>query len=904
MNNSSSIPRRGLRVLQLNGQKSKSVAAEIPNIMAERDIQVLLLQEPYAPRNQIQGLPAPLRVVSAAPHGETPYAAIVIADPRIDVTLLGGLSSAHVVCAELVGQFGAAYVVSCYCQPSNPITDYLGRLDEVAGRLRGKPLLIGMDANAKSFWWNSRVTDGRGRQLEDFILQHDLQVLNTPTELSTYCSVHGESWIDVTLATRSASNLVSGWDVKEWATSDHRAIHFVYGATGVELTRPVRRMARYNCRKADWERFDETLALALPDTLGEDCEAMVGALTDAVLFASDASIPLRGVRRLSVPWWTPELASQRRSVRAFRRALQKARRIGNVAQAQEAKARLSRVQNRYKRSVMEAKEETWRRLAEESRDDPWGFLYRCALKKGSTGAIYHAFQADGGETTGWEDSMRAMLGTLIRRDDPGSDTPNEAYEGAGTDEGLSEGEIGAAVLSMGNKAPGPDRVEVAAVKRAWEILPDVITTIMQRCILEGEFPTAWKRGRLCMIKKSAAKPDNEVASYRPICLLPVMGKVFEKVLANRVKYLYREQGLEAPNQYGFKRGAGTSDALTKFAEYCRIDGKYIAAVFEDFAAAFDTLWWPSVFRRLRTMGCPIGLYRALRGYLNGRSVEVQTEFQTALEEVNRGCPQGSVLGPLFWNIVLDEYLTQPAAHGEHRVAYADDVVLIFSAESGAALQRSISGAVDELEAWASRNRLCLSPDKTVGMLLRGKMHRASLPRITICGGRMRWVSETRYLGVLLDRRMQFIEHARWVRQRVQKLAGALLKVGRNDWGLSKRSLRTVYPALCLSVVTYGAPLWWHRRDVVHVRRHIDAAQRPFLLLLTEGWRTTSTGALQVLAGVLPLDLAILKAAAAWHVRKGREFRDGDFRVAPPPDTRRGFGRLAKAPCGNPDAEST
>ena len=108
------------------------------------------------------------------------------------------------------------------------------------------------------------------------------------------------------------------------------------------------------------------------------------------------------------------------------------------------------------------------------------------------------------------------------------------------------------------------------------------------------------------------------------------------------------------------------------------------------------------------------------------------------------------------------------------------------------------------------------------------MYRASLLLITICSSGMLWVSETRYLEVLVDERLQFIAHVRWVRQRVQNLVGALVKVV-GTIGNSKRSLRKVYRALCLSVVTYGAPLWWHRRDVVPVRRHIDALQRPFLL---------------------------------------------------------------------------
>ena len=83
--------------------------------------------------------------------------------------------------------------------------------------------------------------------------------------------------------------------------------------------------------------------------------------------------------------------------------------------------------------------------------------------------------------------------------------------------------------------------------------------------------------------------------------------------------------------------------------------------------------------------------------------------------------------------------------------------------------------------------------------------------------------------------------------------------------------------------TGGSVVWAHKLDGFHKRSHIPAMQRCFLLVLTTAWRTTSTEALQVLAGVLPLDLDIIRSVGHWHIKRGLQFSHGDLRVEPLPD---------------------
>jgi hypothetical protein len=132
--------------------------------------------------------------------------------------------------------------------------------------------------------------------------------------------------------------------------------------------------------------------------------------------------------------------------------------------------------------------------------------------------------------------------------------------------------------------------------------------------------------------------------------------------------VHSSAGLVAPNQYGFKKGLSSVDAVRRVVSLDRGNIKYIAGIYVDFTGAFDTLWWPSILARLRLMNCPANLYALIVDYLTDREVMIRTSHQRKIREVKRGCPQGSVLGPLFSNLVTDEYLTAESRFTEEKIA--------------------------------------------------------------------------------------------------------------------------------------------------------------------------------------------------------------------------------------------
>lgn len=182
---------------------------------------------------------------------------------------------------------------------------------------------------------------------------------------------------------------------------------------------------------------------------------------------------------------------------------------------------------------------------------------------------------------------------------------------------------------------------------------------------------------------------------RPICLLNEVGKIFERIIAARLKaYLEQDPIINLiPNQFGFRRGRSTIDAILMVKGLARDamdSGRIGVGISLDISNAFNSIPWRVIRRQIRwRKKFPIYLCRIVDAYLSNRWIEF-SDFEGSLirKRVSAGFPQGSVLGSLLWNIAYDEVLRLQLFYGCSMICYADDTLVFVSADDvGAARWR-------------------------------------------------------------------------------------------------------------------------------------------------------------------------------------------------------------------------
>ncbi len=230
---------------------------------------------------------------------------------------------------------------------------------------------------------------------------------------------------------------------------------------------------------------------------------------------------------------------------------------------------------------------------------------------------------------------------------------------------LSEVEVG--------KATGPDNVSPRVLKNCAKELSGPLTTVFQTCLRENKWPSTWKEARVVPVHKKSLR--SEPSNYRPISLLSVVGKVLERLVAGVICQHLSENNLLSDRQFGFRPGRSTSDLLlllTKDWQNALDEGLDTLVVALDIAGAFDRVWHAGLLEKLRAKGIQGNLLLLLDDYLRGRTLHVVVNGQSSgPSPVQASVPQGSVLGPILWNIYIDDLLRQLSTVA----AYADDCTL-------------------------------------------------------------------------------------------------------------------------------------------------------------------------------------------------------------------------------------
>lgn len=243
------------------------------------------------------------------------------------------------------------------------------------------------------------------------------------------------------------------------------------------------------------------------------------------------------------------------------------------------------------------------------------------------------------------------------------------------------------------------------------------------CARLGKFSTPWKKAEFVFFVKKGKNPK-VASSYRPICLLPVLSKVLEKLMKTRIMLDLDSAGFLHDEQYGFRENRSTESAILVALDHVRnvMGREYPALVSLDIKGAFDFIDWGDINTVVSQAPIDKGLVPLISSYLTNRRVVFKDKNRWVNFRVKIGCPRGSCLGLLFWTLIADQTLKR-ISHLVTFIAFADDFLLLAAAKSRRELEGSVNGALEGFVKVSKDYGLQVSVDKTEAVLFgKGRKH--------------------------------------------------------------------------------------------------------------------------------------------------------------------------------------
>ena len=876
-----------LNFIQCNLKKKPQAMKTLGTSIIGSSNPIILMTEPYARTNKkIATIHKDLAVFQDM--SEKPRAAIAIPKSLSKVAWKLDIGNDRDSCSILLQTDKNRYILSSiYMDQKKDINHHLiTELKEKANEMKAK-LIIGTDSNSHHKNWEDKKTDKRGKILMGAITDNNLTWANHGKKPTFMNSMGGNSIIDLTLTNEAARRSIKDWEVTDEVTSsDHKYIRF-------NVKDSMKKKGSRKIINTDWEKFREELHKSqilreITRTEIKSCfilDMMATKLHKEIMRCWKIACPITFSSNTfkKLKWQTEEVQQAKEKI------IKLLNKRKNRRNTKKIDKKIAQANKEYEKIAERAQIKSWKDFTGDINSTHQASRMNKILK--STGVIHTQpgtiKNNEGQLATSPKETMDNLIKYHFGEETESKETHTIKYRKP--DEDLSEKifskeRIIKAIINLkSKKAPGPDGVTNDMIKEGKDYLLEPIQNIFMASHRLQIPPTTWTLSKGLFLSKPGKDDYQSPKAYRTITLSPTLLKLHEKLLLWYLEVDCQIYKRISNKQHGFKKGQSVITALHKCIhtiEKRMAKSGMVLAMFLDIQGAFDNVSFKSIEKAMDNANIDKQTTSWITNWLTNRKITLEMIGEKRTVKIRKGCPQGGVLSPLLWLLVIDDILRKGPKDIPALInGFADDLCCLTegtekkkkkkkNAEGTnkegrtviSVMKQRMQATANYINEWCSRQGLKLSASKTV-LVLFSKKEVNKQPSIKIGGHEIKTSDQAKLLGVILDKRLNFKEH---MEQSIKKAHACLARtrsaVGK-QWGLNPTTIKWIYTAVVRPVLEYGIAVTSSAINYVVIAQKLRSLQATALRMVTGAYSRTAIADLNILTNTIDI-VEYLKMAAA------------------------------------------
>ena len=736
---------------------------------------------------------------------------------------------------------GTVYMKRNYNNAIEELMKMLNKAHSIMNKLKVNGIILTGDLNARHVSWGDNKNDSYGNKLATSLDRTKFSIV-TPNS-PTFLSKDGCSVIDLSIVTNNlvdkVVNCITDEDVELFSGAPFRG-HVPVIIT-LNLNGPTsnkQTIEKIDLDSIDWQEWSKDL----DELIGRNKDYLdnvddpdeLGAFIDKVIQTVTAK---HGVKKTvsihSKPFWTPELDRLCKEMRKARkrynyrntddneRKFKEAKDIFDEARKQECQKFLLQKTNNLNNVQ---KQKFWKEFKKIFKintkqtidplmDNDGSFLSSTAeIEEKMFNTFFqgdHLKEADFDETF-YHEVNRIFDDIMKSTEEPGENLKD-------LNSNITVAEIKAAIKTYHSSGKSSDKQQFnpKMFKHLGVKVLGYIEKLANLCLNQGKW--FWSKAEVIFLRKSGKKSYAIPGSYRPISISPYIGKLIEKIIANRIQKFLTLLGLHDPDQEGFMDSRNTIRYLNRLILDIQTDiQKKLTSIclFIDFEKAFDSVWKKGLIVKLYQLGIRGKILHLIKDFLFNRKINININgvVGNIRETSEVGLPQGSALSPILFRIYVMDLVADLSKRKDITLLkFADDGTVKASAESTALCVEKMNTILSTVEQWSKKNRMVINcmPNKTevIGFSTAENNMDLIPDSFTLGYSTIKRVHHTKVLGLIIDEKLNFDEHSKSVYNKLLGIWATICKHSNRHWGFKQHTLIQIIKVLWLPTLFYAGHLW-------------------------------------------------------------------------------------------------